>query len=61
LILVGWILTWISIRNSDPDPGGKKLSTKIGEREEISSFEVLDVLFCGLKASPVTWTPFMEA
>jgi hypothetical protein len=26
-----------------------------------SGFEVLDVLFRGLKASPVAWTPFREA
>ncbi len=29
--------------------------------EEISCFEMLDVLFWGLKASPVAWTSFMEA
>jgi hypothetical protein len=28
---------------------------------EISCFEVLDVLFLGLKASPVAWTSFTEA
>ncbi len=28
---------------------------------ENSCFEVLNVLFRGLKASPVAWTPFMEA
>jgi hypothetical protein len=28
---------------------------------EISCFEVLDVLFLGLKASSVSWTSFMEA
>jgi hypothetical protein len=26
-----------------------------------SCYEVLDVLFLGLKASPVAWTSFMEA
>jgi hypothetical protein len=39
---------------SDPDPGEGK--------NEISCFEVLDVVFfLGLKASPVAWTSFMEA
>jgi hypothetical protein len=42
----------------DPDPGGKKLPTKI---EKIKFFKVLDALFCGLKASLVSWTSFMEA
>jgi hypothetical protein len=39
----------------DPDPGGKKCSTKKGKSEEICCFEVLDVLllratgfFCSL-------------
>jgi hypothetical protein len=31
------------------------------KREEISCFEVLDVLFLGLKASHVAWTSFMKA
>jgi hypothetical protein len=31
------------------------------KRTEFSSFEVLDVLFGGLKASPVAWASFMEA
>jgi hypothetical protein len=48
-----WILSgqWIQIRNPDPDPGGQKLPTKISQ--EISCFEVLDVLFRELKASSV--------
>jgi hypothetical protein len=29
--------------------------------EENSSFEVLDVLFLGMKTSPLAWTSFMEA
>jgi hypothetical protein len=29
--------------------------------EENSSFEVLDVFFLGMKASPVAWTSFMKA
>jgi hypothetical protein len=41
--------------NPDSGPRGQKLHTKI------SCFEVLDVLFWGLKAFPVTWTSFMEA
>jgi hypothetical protein len=36
---------WIRIQNSDPDPGGQKMSHKKGENLEISCFEVLDVLF----------------
>jgi hypothetical protein len=54
---------WIRIRNlnADPDPGGKKLPTKIEKSTEFSCFEVLDVLFGGLKASPVAWASFMEA
>jgi hypothetical protein len=31
------------------------------KHREISCFEVLDVLFSGLKASPEAWTSFMEA
>jgi hypothetical protein len=48
---------WIQIR----DPGGKKWTTKIEKSSEISCFEVLDVLFWGLKASPVAWTSFLKA
>ncbi len=43
------------------DPGGQKWSTKTGKSSEISCFEVLDVLFWGLKASPIAWTFFIEA
>jgi hypothetical protein len=39
----------IDFSRLDPDP------------EEISFLEMLDVLFLGLKASPVAWTSFMEA
>jgi hypothetical protein len=35
----------------DPDQG-KKWPAKIEKGEEMSCFEVLDVLFCELKASP---------
>ncbi len=51
---------WIRTRNPDPDPesGGQKWPTKIEKSYEISCFEVLDVLFWGLKASPVAWTSF---
>jgi hypothetical protein len=45
----------------DPDPGGKKLPTKVEKNQEISCFEVLDVLFGELKVSPVTWKFFMDA
>ncbi len=40
---------------------GKNDPQKIEKRTEFSSFEVLDVLFWGLKASPVAWESFMEA
>jgi hypothetical protein len=38
---------WIRIRIqiADPDPGGKKLPTKIEKSTEFSCFEVLDVIF----------------
>jgi hypothetical protein len=35
----------IQVRNPDPDAGGQKWPTKIEKSEEISCFEVLDVLF----------------
>ncbi len=38
-----------------------KMTQKIEKRTEFSSFEVLDVLFRGLMASPVAWASFMEA
>jgi hypothetical protein len=38
-----------------------KINQKIDKSEEISCFEVLDVLFSGLGASVATWTSFMEA
>jgi hypothetical protein len=37
----------------DPDTGGQKLPPKIEKSKEFSCFEVLDVLFKGLKASSV--------
>ncbi len=51
-ILVGWIR--IRIGNTDPDPGGPKWNKK---SEENSSFEVLDILFWGMKTSPVAGRP----
>jgi hypothetical protein len=51
----------IQIADPDPDPGGQKIPTKIEKSTEFSCFEVLDVLFRGLKASPVAWASFMEA
>ncbi len=39
----------IQIADPDPDPGGQKLPTKIENSTESSCFEVLDVLFWGLK------------
>jgi hypothetical protein len=48
-----------------PDSGSGSRRTKITHKNrkifEISCFEELDVLFCGLKASSVAWTSFMEA
>jgi hypothetical protein len=41
----------------DPDPGGQNLPTSIEISEEFSCFEVLDVLFVELKASPVQVPP----
>ncbi len=55
-ILVGWIR--IRIGNSDPDPGGPKWPTKV---KKIRSFEVLAVLFRGMKTSPVAWTSCTKA
>ncbi len=37
-----------------------KMTHKIEKSKEISCFEVLDVLFRGLKASPVAWASLME-
>ncbi len=58
-----WIRIHIQIRNPypDPDPGGQKWPAKTEKSLEISCFEVLDVLFWGMKASPVPWTSFMDA
>ncbi len=53
---------WICIRirnlDSDTDPGGKRWPSK---NLEISCFEVLDVLFWGLKSFSVAWKFFEEA
>ncbi len=38
--------------NLAPDPGGQKWPTKVEKNWEISCFEVLDILFWELKASP---------
>jgi hypothetical protein len=43
------------IQEGKNDPQKKKKS------KEIVCFEMLDVLFCGLKTSPVAWASFMEA
>ncbi len=51
----------IRIQNADPEPGGQKLPTKIENSKGFPCFEVLDVLFWGLKASPVAWDSFREA
>jgi hypothetical protein len=54
LIFVGWI--WIRIQESKIDPQ-KRRKKKL----EISCFEVLDVLFGGLKAFLVAWMSFIES
>jgi hypothetical protein len=36
------------------------MTHKNRKKYRIFMFEVLDVLFWGLKASPVAWTSFME-
>ncbi len=56
-----WIRIRTQIADPDPDRGGQKWPKKIEKRTEFSSFEVLDVLFWELKASPVAWESFMEA
>ncbi len=56
-----WIRIRIQIADPDPDPGGQKWPTKMEKSTEFSYSEVLDVLFWGLKASPVAWASFMEA
>jgi hypothetical protein len=53
-----------SIGPVDPDPyseSGSRRAKMTHKSEENSSFEVLDVLFRGMKTSPVAWTSFMEA
>jgi hypothetical protein len=52
----GSALIWVA--GSGSDPGGQKWPTK---KEKKSCFEFLDVLFWGLKASPVAWASFIEA
>jgi hypothetical protein len=37
------------------------MTSKKDKSPEFSCFEVLDVLFSGLMASPVAWAPFIEA
>jgi hypothetical protein len=44
----------IRIQEGKNDPQNRKST-------EFSCFEVLDVLFGGLKAAPVAWASFMEA
>jgi hypothetical protein len=58
------IRAWIRIDygrlNQELGSRRAKMIQKIGKNYEISSFEVLDVLFCGLKAPVIAWTSFME-
>jgi hypothetical protein len=59
------------MRSVDPNPDSESGSRRPKEgkmthinRKKVKKFlcfEVLDVLFWGLKASSVTWTSFMEA
>jgi hypothetical protein len=51
--VVDWDPDPQSFYRLDPDPELQKLTHK---SEEITSFEVLDVLFCGMKTSPVAWS-----
>jgi hypothetical protein len=44
-----------------PDPEGKNDPQKYKKNEEISCFEMLNIHFGGLKASPAVCTSFMEA
>ncbi len=44
-----------------PEPVGKKWPATIQRSSEISRFEVLDLLFCGLKASPVALASLIES
>jgi hypothetical protein len=59
MILVGW--TRIRIGSPKSDPGEQKLPTKIKRSKEIACFEVQDILFERLKASPVTLTSFKKS
>jgi hypothetical protein len=51
----------IRIHNPDPDPRRQKCTPKTGTVNKFLCFEVLDVLFGGLKASPAAWRSLMEA
>jgi hypothetical protein len=45
--------------DSDPDLGGHKLPTKIEKKLINFIFDVLEVLYLGLKAAPLALTSFM--
>ncbi len=64
-LLILWSSDPDSIRSVDPslNPGAQKWPAKIEKNYATSCFEVLDVLFWGLKAFsvPVAWTSCMEA
>jgi hypothetical protein len=54
------MLEWLESSVVDPDPhsfrsagSGSRRAKKTHKREELSSFEVLDLLFYGMKTSPV--------
>ncbi len=67
------VYSWLRSSVPDPDPywfwsagsGSRsrraKITQNIEKRIEISSLEVLDILFWGLKATPVVRTSFAEA
>jgi hypothetical protein len=42
-----WIRICFGQLDADPDPGGQKNTHKNRQSEEISGFEVLNVLSCG--------------
>jgi hypothetical protein len=50
----------LSFWSAGSGPGSKRANIT-HKSEDISSSEVLDVLFGGLKTSLGTWTSFMEA
>ncbi len=58
---VSWSVSGFGIRLKIRIQEGKKMTHKSRKRSEISCFEVLNVLFWGLKDSTVAWASFLEA